>query len=188
MIKIEDLDDVEGITSIVYTEEEIQKAIKSMAIELNAHYKDAPVTVIPLLEGSLMFAGRLITLLTFPVRVSTMKVHRYDREEGKEIQLTGDVPQVLQDNVLIVDDIIDEGITLQKVSAMLEYFNTNIDITTCCLFNKQGIDREIEADFSGIPVDRDAFIFGFGLDYNGKYRNLPYVVKATKDKKEGDAT
>jgi hypoxanthine phosphoribosyltransferase len=139
-------------------------------------YRKRDLTVVCLLDGSLVFTANLLLQIKIPVNLYSIKVSSY---EGKES--TGIVKYNVKDlefckdkDILLIDDILDSGLTLSTVVKDVKEAGAS-SVRTCVLLNKQ-IDRQldIEPDYKAFDIENE-FVVGFGMDYNGLYRNLPYI-------------
>ncbi len=166
--------------NVMISAEEISKRVKELGEQINAHYKDSDkeLILIGLLRGSVIFMADLCREVTKAHEIDFMTVSSYI---NKSTVSSGDV-KIIKDldseikgkDVLIVEDIIDSGRTLSKVVEILQTREPN-SIELCTLVSKPS-RREIEmpVKFMGFEVE-DRFIVGYGLDYDQKYRHLPYI-------------
>ena len=162
-------------SQIIYTHEEIIRAIDLLAQKLNRKFKNKKVLILPVLTGVIPFAGMLLTKLNFEIEVSYLHVSRYQNNVGtNQIKITHQPnPEIVHSQeVLVVDDILDEGITLKLINEQLITMKPK-SITNVVLFEKQlDIKKEISAHYVGLVVP-DKYVYGFGLDFNGLGRNMP---------------
>ncbi len=165
------------IEYVLVNEEEIENKIKEIAEALNAYYKDEEVIAVCILKGSVPFYWDLIKKLSFPVKFDFMCVSSY----GSGTVSTGEI-KILKDlvvdiegkNVLVVEDILDSGNTLYSLKEILNKRRPK-DVKICTLLDKpERRTKEIQADFLGFTIE-DKFVVGYGLDYDEKYRQLPYI-------------
>ena len=170
----------QDVKKILVSEEEIKEITKALGQKITSDYKDSekPLIVIVILKGSMPFASDLIRNIDLPLEIEFMKVSSYGAgtKTSGEIKLHLDLNREhLEDyNLLIVEDIVDSGRTLQRLTQLLKNRNANC-VRTCTLLDKPS-RREVDfvPDYSGKTIP-DEFVIGYGLDYNEKYRNLPYV-------------
>lgn len=165
--------------SVMISTEEIQAKVKQLGERISAHYaqSDKELVLIGLLRGSVIFMADLCRCINKPHELDFMTVSSY----GKSTVSSGEV-KILKDldgeirgkDVLVVEDIIDSGNTLSKVLEILKTRGPN-SIELCTLVSKPS-RREIDLDvrFLGFEVE-DRFIVGYGLDYDQKYRHLPFI-------------
>ena len=160
------------------SEDEIQKGIKELAEHLNELYKGEELYMVCVLKGAVMFATDLAKHLTMPLKMEFIRLSSYGSgttSSGKVNAVDITLPDLNGKNVLIVEDIIDTGHTAKF---LMDFMNHNFhtkSLKFCSLLDKK-IKREvdIDADFYCFEVD-DKFLVGFGLDYDGNYRNLPFI-------------
>lgn len=160
------------------SESEIQTGIKALADKLNNIYKDEEVYLICVLKGSVMFTVDLAKHLTMPVKMEFIRLSSYGsgtKSSGKVNAVDIKLPDLNGKNVLIIEDIIDTGHTAKF---LMDFLNHNFkfkDIKFCALLDKKCKRvANIEADYYCFEVD-DKYLVGYGLDIDGKYRNLTYV-------------
>ena len=148
-----------------------------MAAQISKDYSEQELTVIAVLHGSLMFVADLLRRIPLPLKLECLSVASY---HGK-MQTSGEVslkqiivPDFVDRDVLIVDDILDSGHTLATIREMLETAKPR-SIRTCVLLSKKKQRaREIDTDYVGFEIE-DEFVVGYGLDFRERYRNLPYI-------------
>ena len=157
----------------------VENRIKELAKQIEKDYAGEEVYCVGLLKGSVVFLSDLVKEINSPVIIDFMSVSSY----GSETVSSGDV-KILKDtdldlrgkHVLIVEDIIDTGLTLEHV---IKYFKDSKGVKTlktCTLLSKPERRKvNIEIDYVGFDVP-DKFVIGYGLDYDQKYRNLPYIA------------
>lgn len=167
-----------NISSVLIKEEDILKRVKELGSNITHDYKekDRPLYVIALLKGSYVFVADLLRHIDISVEVDFMTVSSYGNEMiGSEIKVKKDVDTPLSGkDVIIVEDIIDTGYTLEKIIDMLKTRNP-ASLKICTLLNKPSRRKvDIKVDYNGFDID-DLFVVGYGIDYAQKYRNLPYI-------------
>ena len=157
----------------------VENRIKELAKQIEKDYAGEEVYCVGLLKGSVVFLSDLVKEINTPVIIDIMSVSSY----GSETVSSGDV-KILKDtdldlrgkHVLIVEDIIDTGLTLEHV---IRYFKESKGVKTlktCTLLSKPERRKvNIDIDYVGFDVP-DKFVIGYGLDYDQKYRNLPYIA------------
>jgi len=168
------------VESILITADEIQRITKDLGKKITADFKDSqkPLIVVVILKGSLLFAADLIRHIEMPLEVEFMKVSSYGAgtKNSGEIKIHLDLNREHLENynILIIEDIVDSGRTLQRLTNLLKNRNAN-NVKTCTLLDKPS-RREVEfvPDYCG-QIIADEFVIGYGLDYDEKYRNLPYI-------------
>ena len=160
---------------------EVQAAVARLAREINAAMSGMKPLVLPVMGGAAVFAGQLLPLLDFPLDFDYLHVSRYGMgTRGGELHWKVEPHEKVQGRaVLVLDDILDEGGTLAEVKRhLLELGAASFH---CAVFAEKmhGRPKPIRADFVGLKLP-DRFVFGFGMDVQGAWRNLP-AVYAMKD-------
>lgn len=168
------------IERVLLSEEDLQKTVARIGKEISNDYKDSPnkLILVSVLKGSVVFMGDLMRAIDIPCFIDFMSVSSY----GSGTTSSG-VVKIIKDldtnavegaDLLLVEDILDSGKTLSYLKQLLEARNP-ASVRICTLLDKP--DRRtapIKADYVGAEIP-DAFVVGYGLDYDEKYRNLPYV-------------
>lgn len=166
-----------GRRKILFTEEDIDKRIKEMGKQISEDYRDKDLIMVSLLRGSFIFAADLIRAVDIPVQIDFMTTASYghSEESSGHVALIHDLMSEIRDkDVLIVDDIIDSGRTLNVVKEMLKERSPR-SIKVCTMLDKPSRRSEnINADYVGFEIE-DLFIVGYGLNYKDHYRNIPYI-------------
>ncbi|WP_405380440.1 hypoxanthine phosphoribosyltransferase [Phascolarctobacterium sp.] len=167
----------DDIKTILLTKEQIDTRVVEMGKELTEAYKDKDLVVVVLLKGAAWFATDLTRAIDLPLRVDFMVASSY----GNGTSTTGNVKVKLDlsedikgKDVLVIDDIIDSGVTFAAISDMLRQYKP-ASLKTAALCDKA--ERRVnglQADYVGFKIP-DEFVVGYGLDYAGDYRNLPYI-------------
>lgn len=162
----------------IYSATQLEQTLQQLAEQINHQLmpfsEQQPVLLMPVMNGGLVLCGQLMTRLTFPLQVDYLHATRYrDKTRGSDLQWKASPQQSLQGRtLLIVDDILDEGYTLQ---AVLEYCREQgaAQVYSVVLVEKNHprARADIKADFTGLMVE-DRYVFGFGMDYKGYHRNL----------------
>ena len=171
---------LEDIKSVLVSEEEISKTVDRLAKEIDRDYADdsKKLVLLCILKGSIVFTGDLMKKLTVPAEIDCMKVSSY----GAGTATTGTVnihldlvrPDLPECDVLIIEDIIDSGVTLSYLTKYLINKGAH-SVKTCTLLDKPSRRKvDYAADYCGAEIP-DEFVIGYGLDYDERYRALPYV-------------
>ncbi|MCO7127745.1 hypoxanthine phosphoribosyltransferase [Sporolactobacillus shoreicorticis] len=167
----------EDVKEILITEEEIQNKVHEFGAVLSSEYANSFPLVIGVLKGALPFMADLIKTITVPIEIDFMDVSSYGNStvSSGEVKILKDLDTSVENrDILIIEDIIDSGLTL---SYLVELFKTrrakSIKIVTL-LDKPSGRKSDVTPDLSGFTVP-DAFLVGYGLDYAEKYRNLPFI-------------
>ena len=162
--------------------ERIQKRVGELAQQIAADYRNQPVTIVGVLTGSLIFLADLIRRLDLPLRVALIQASSYrgTATSPGELHVAPElVPDVRGRNVLLLDDILDTGQTLNYLTTHLRGFGVS-GLRVAVLLRKEGRQKiAFEPDYCGFTIP-DAFVVGYGLDYNDEYRNLPYIAVLTQ--------
>jgi hypoxanthine phosphoribosyltransferase len=161
---------------ILISQDQIARRIKSLSREIEREFKGRELTVVAVLNGTVLFLADLVRHLSLPMRLDFVGVSSYGAGTTsgqliftKELRL-----DVRGRDVLLVDDILDTGKTLKRVLGKLEPLEPR-RIKTCVFLEKaQRRTEAVEADFAGFSIP-DLFVVGYGLDYAERYRNLPFV-------------
>ena len=171
---------LKDVERILIGEKELDEITSRLAEQINNDYKtsDKPLILIIILKGSLVFASDLMKKITLPLELEFMKVSSYGAgtKNSGEIKIHLDLmrEELEKYDLLIIEDIVDSGRTLSRLTQLLKNRNAN-SVKTCTLLDKPS-RREVEftPDYCGTQIE-DEFVIGYGLDFNEKYRNLPYV-------------
>jgi hypoxanthine phosphoribosyltransferase len=164
------------IERILITRPQLDRRVRRLARELERDFQGRDLILVPLLTGTVMFLADLIRLLSLPLRLDFLGVSSYgDGTESGKLVFTKELRmEVRGRDVLLVDDILDTGRTLQRVGERLRALKPRT-LKTCVLLDKKARRVEpIEADYVGFEIP-DVFVVGYGLDYAERYRNLPFV-------------
>jgi len=162
------------VSKILITKEEIAECVKSLAARINADYKGKELYVIGILNGSFIFMADLVRELDVDVKIEFMGVSSYQdgTESTGKLLITKDIHLSLNAaDVLVVEDIIDSGVTAARLVEMLKSRNPK-SIRVCALLNKQSRRvNDFSADYVGFEIE-DEFVVGYGLDCAGKFRQM----------------
>jgi hypoxanthine phosphoribosyltransferase len=154
------------------TNARIQKTVESLAERINADYKGKTPTLLPILNGSFIFASDLIKCLDIDCRVSFVKVSSYSGtvSSGQLKTLIGHEESAFGQEILIVEDIVDTGNTLQRIMVELRALGAKSVETVSLLRKKPAREKKIDVKYVGFDIDEE-FVLGYGLDYDGLGRN-----------------
>lgn len=167
----------QDIKEVLLSEEQLKSKVKELGKKISEDYKGKDLVIVGVLKGSVVFMADLMREITIPCNIDFMAVSSY----GNSTQTTG-VVRILKDldhtiegkHVVIVEDIIDSGVTLTYLLNYLKGRNPS-SLEIVCLLNKQERRKvELSAKYIGFEVP-DFFLVGYGLDFAEKYRNLPYI-------------
>ncbi len=165
------------IKQILFSQEQIQQIVQDMGAQISRDYEGKNLLMVSVLKGAVVFMADLMRAITVPCRIDFMSVSSY----GSGVKTSG-VVKIIKDldipldgyDLLIVEDILDSGMTLSYLLEILKSRGPH-SIRLCTLFDKPDRRKaDIKADYTGAVVP-DEFVVGYGLDYDEKYRNLPYL-------------
>lgn len=159
------------------TAEEIDSALTRLGSEIAADYRSRDLLVVGVLKGAFMVMADLARKIDIPVEFDFMAVSSYgaSTQTSGVVRILKDLDEEIADrHVLIVEDIIDSGLTLNYLMKSLRV-RKPASLEIAALLVKEGIQRvEIDVRYTGFEIGPE-FVVGYGLDYDGKYRNLPYI-------------
>ena len=167
---------------VLFEEATILRRLDEMAAQISEHYRDRELTVIAILNGSLMFMADLLRRIPLPLRLDCLSVASYHgkTETSGELIFKRVAPDVADRHLLILDDILDSGQTLVAVREKLQMANPR-SIRVCVLLRKKKLrERPANADYVGFEIE-DEFVVGYGLDFMERYRNLPCIGVLRKE-------
>ena len=168
----------DDIKNILVSEEALKAKVAELGAQISRDYEGRNLVLVSILKGSVVFMADLMRAVTIPCSIDFMVVSSY----GGSNTTTSGLVKIIKDldgdlsgkDVLIVEDILDTGITLSNLVPMLKMRNPN-SVKICTILSKPSRRMaDIEPDYCGFEVP-DEFVVGYGLDYDEKYRNLPYV-------------
>ena len=167
----------EDVDEILLTEEQIRRRLDELALEIQRDYVDKDLTLVAILTGSAMFVADLLRRLPMQLRLDHIGVSSYHgetRSTGELIVTKALKLDVRDRDVLVVDDILDTGLTLVKIREMIQKLQPR-SLKFSVFLEKDIPHREdLRADYVGFRIP-NKFVVGYGLDYRERYRNLPYV-------------
>ena len=172
------LDDAE----LIHSAEVVNAAVNELAVQIKSKLSDKNPLVLCVMTGGLIFSGQLLTKLDFPLEFDYLHATRYgpDTQGGKISWRSAPWTSVKGRTVLVVDDILDEGVTLAAVKESLRRMGAAEVLTAVFTDKLNGKQKPISADFVGLTVP-DRFVFGFGMDVNGAWRHLPAIYAMKED-------
>lgn len=165
------------IKQILLSEEDIRKRIAELGLEIDRHYEGKEILIVTLLDGAIVFTADLIRNLSIPLRLDCMRVSSYgdstDPETAPRI-LSSLKSDVSDRHVLLVDDILDTGNTMKRVHEEV-LAKKPASVHSCVFLDKPDRrENDFRSDWTGFSIP-DEFVVGYGLDYAGRFRQLPYV-------------
>lgn len=167
----------EDVLRVLLSEDEIREKVRELGGKITADYKNSNLMLVTVLKGAVVFLADLMRQIDVPAEIDFMVVSSY----GSGVKSSGvvkivkdlDVPLAGKD-ILIVEDILDSGLTLSYIKELLESRGPR-SIRIATLLDKPSHRKvDLQADYIGFSVP-DEFVIGYGLDYDEKYRNLPYI-------------
>lgn len=161
------------------SESEILMEVNSLAKSLSEHYANKELVFVALLNGSFMFASDLMKQMTIPVEISFVKVSSYSGElssSGEVSTLIGLSNDLSGKEVLIIEDIVDTGLTIDKVLPQLQKSNPSSIAVCTLLFKPDAFKGKEKPAYVGFAIPNE-FVVGYGLDYNELGRNLPAIYQ-----------
>lgn len=167
----------EDVLRVLLSEDEIREKVRELGGKITADYKNSNLMLVTVLKGAVVFLADLMRQIDVPAEIDFMVVSSY----GSGVKSSGvvkivkdlDVPLAGKD-ILIVEDILDSGLTLSYIKELLESRGPR-SIRVATLLDKPSRRKvDLQADYIGFSVP-DEFVIGYGLDYDEKYRNLPYI-------------
>jgi len=159
-----------------FNQKRIEKRVSDIAKKINKDFKNKKLLILSVLSGSVIFCSDIIRKLKIDFEIDFIKVSSYKgKQTTKKITVNINNTVAVKDkDVLIIDDICDTGRTLYYLKNLI-LKNKAKSVTLCVLVNRQVEKyKNISVNYSGIDI-KDGFLVGYGLDYNGKYRGLPYI-------------
>ncbi len=173
----------DDLDRILFRETTILRRLDELAGQISKDYRERELTVIAVLNGSLIFMADLLRRIPLPLKLDCLSVASY---HGKA-QTSGEVifkqialPDVMDRHILILDDILDSGHTLAAIRDKLQTAKPR-SIRVCVLLSKKKRRaRHVDADYVGFEIE-DEFVVGYGLDFMERYRNLPYIGVLRKE-------
>ena len=168
----------QDIERVLFTEEELKQRVKEIARRIDADYAGKEPLLISVLRGSFVFMADLVREITLPCTVDFMAVSSYGggTTSSGQVKIVKDLSEQIEGkDVLVVEDILDSGNTLSYLLKLLEARHP-ASIRLCTLLDKpERRTKPVAVQYTGFTIP-DEFVVGYGLDYDEKYRNLPYIA------------
>lgn len=166
------------VKNILISEAQIEAKCQELGAQLTHHYKnvEGPLVLVALLKGSVPFLAKLIKHIDLDIEFDFMDVSSYEgTETTRDIRILKDLDRSIKGvNILLVEDIVDTGHTISLILEMLKNKGA-ADLKVVSLLDKPSRrEADVKADFIGFEIPNE-FVIGFGLDFNEKYRQLPYI-------------
>lgn len=179
------LDDIE---KTLFHEQTILSRLDALAAQIKQDYEGKELTVVAVLNGSLIFAADLLRRIQLPLKLDCLSVASYHGGTESTGVVTFDqlsLPDIDGRHVLIVDDILDTGRTLHAIREKLRTETQPLSLRICVLLRKDAPrEEELDADYVGFEIP-DEFVVGYGLDYQERYRNLPFIGVLRRERYAG---
>jgi len=170
---LEKVDKVE----VLISEEQLEKRVREIAEAINEDFQGKEILLVGILKGAVIFMADIARRLSLPVTMDFMAVSSYGSatKSSGAVQIIKDIEMSIEGkNVIVVEDIVDSGLTLKYLLENL-WARGPEDVKTCVLLDKpEARQVEVPIDYKGFEIPNQ-FAVGYGLDYDQKYRNLPYV-------------
>jgi hypoxanthine phosphoribosyltransferase len=167
-----------AIDRIIITEEEIKKRVAELGAQITEDYKDKDLFIISILKGATVFMSDLIRQIKLPLEIDFMSLSSYgaSTKTSGVVRMLRDLDQeIAGKHILVVEDIVDTGLTLSYLRENL-LVRKPASLKICTFLDKPSRRQvELQPDYCGIEIE-DFFVVGYGLDYNEKYRELPYIA------------
>ncbi|MBP1747685.1 MAG: hypoxanthine phosphoribosyltransferase [Deltaproteobacteria bacterium] len=167
----------------LFSEQDIAKKVKDLARQIENDFANEEILFVCLLKGSFIFTSDLVRQVGNPSRIDFMRVSSYGNQMTTQgnVEIVKDLEEDIEaKNVVIVEDIIDSGLTLTRVREMLRTRNPK-SLKICTLIDKRcRREVEIESDYVGFTID-DGFVVGYGIDYAEYYRNCPDICVVVEE-------
>lgn len=167
----------EDIKTVLLTKEQIEARVQEMGRQIAADYQEKNLVVIVLLKGAAWFATDLTRAINLPLRVDFMVASSYGNgtTTSGSVKVKLDISEDIKGkDVLVIDDIIDSGVTFAAITEMLRHYKPATLKTVALCDKAERRQNGMQADYVGFKIP-DEFVVGYGLDYAGDYRNLPYI-------------
>lgn len=164
--------------SVHLTEEQLNKRIAEIGAEITEKFKGESIYLVCILKGSIFFTTELAKRIELPMTIDFMSVSSYGAQTQSSgvVNIKKDLERSIEgENVIVVEDIIDSGNTLSRLMKLFESRNPK-SLTICTLLDKpdRRVVDDIVVDYTGFVIP-DKFVVGFGLDFDQRFRNLPYI-------------
>jgi hypoxanthine phosphoribosyltransferase len=161
---------------VYFSEEQIKNRVKELAQEITRDFAGEELVVIGVLNGAFMFCADLVRELDLPVNIEFMSASSYvGTESSGEVTINLDLRNSIKDkNVLVVEDIVDTGLTMTQLLRNLEQRNPKKLKLATLLYKPARTEHKVDIDYLAFEIE-DKFVIGYGLDFDGRYRELPYI-------------
>lgn len=162
---------------VLYSPSELKDKVRELGQKITGDYRGKDLIIVGILKGAFIFMADLVREIDLPLQLDFMDVTSYgpSTKSSGEVKIIKDLDHSIQDkHVVIVEDIVDTGLTLKYITEILKKRGPH-SVKICCLLDKPSRrETDIRPDYIGYSID-DNFVVGYGLDYDEKYRNYPAV-------------
>jgi hypoxanthine phosphoribosyltransferase len=169
-------------SDMLYSEQQVESALDRIALEITGHIATSDPIVICIMNGGLIAAGKLLPRLDFPLRVDYLHATRYHGQTsaGELNWIKKNHLELKGENILIIDDILDEGITLKAIAEFCHEMGAASVLSAVVVEKLHQRSNGFKADFIGLQVE-DRYVFGCGMDYKGYLRNAPGIFAVSEE-------
>lgn len=167
---------------MLYSEQEVESALERIAVEITAQLADSDPIVLCIMNGGLIATGKLLPRLDFPLRVDYLHATRYHGQTsaGELNWIKRNHQELKGEDILIIDDILDEGITLRTIVDFCIEMGAAKVLSAVVVEKLHQRSNGFKADFVGLQVE-DRYVFGYGMDYKGYLRNVPGIFAVSEE-------
>jgi hypoxanthine phosphoribosyltransferase len=168
----------------LFTREEIQRKIQELGSRISTEYAEKDLIVVGVLKGALFFVSDLLRSLRISVRMDFIHCTSSSSKDGSPVKMLADMQEDIRGkHILLVEDIMDSGVTVSYLKKMLQDRGP-ASLKVCVLLDKPDRRKvQIEADYAGFRIP-NKYVVGYGLDYQERYRNLPYIAVMPHDERD----
>ena len=162
---------------VLVTEAQIKRRVKELAAEITAYYDGKPLTVIILMNGGLLFGADLVRAVQLPLRWEAFSCSSYtDNRSSGKLYIRSNLKNPVEGrHLLVIDDILDTGLTLNRIIEHFEQVGA-LSVRTCVLLNKNITGKYYQTpNWVGFNIP-DKYVVGYGMDSNEEFRNLPFIA------------
>ncbi len=171
MLTPKDIQQVYQQADCLYTQSQVEQAIATMAVNICQTFAESNPLILTVMNGGLVFAGQLLTKLDFPLQLDYVHLTRYrEQTVGESIEWLYCSAKIKQRTVLIIDDILDQGLTLEAVIKRCQQQQAKAVYSAVLVEKQLPQTKPVQADFVGLVVE-NRYVFGYGMDYKGYLRN-----------------
>lgn len=179
---LKEIEYIQATADLLFSEKQVEAALDEMATLINAKLAGCNPLVLSVLNGGIVTAGKLITRLNMPLTIDAINASRYQNQtSGGTIEWVLKPGTALTDRtILIIDDILDEGVTLAAIRDFCLEQGANAVFCAVLVDKVLGHEKPIHADFVGLQVE-NRYLFGYGMDYKGYLRNAPGIFACNRN-------